>query len=1199
MTEVISIDEFRLTSPVAERTTLDEETRKRALDIRRSWIVEAPAGSGKTGLLIQRYLKLLGDDSISEPEQVLAITFTVKATSEMRERVIRELERATIERPKFSSPFDQETYALAEKVLKRDAELGWKLLETPARLKIRTIDSVSAEIARLLPILSEGGGRQAPVNDASPMYEEAARRTLMQLGGSDLELDDALRKLLLHRDVSVADCERLLVEMLPLRNQWGELVPLGHELDDTILEKNVRPRLEKTLEDIVCIGLTEFSATIPQDFLERLFALALQFAEIAPYNHPITICVGKIGLPANNASDLQYWQALLHLLVTKENTWRKRFNKRDLHLQITDQQKEALRDLIDEVSGRQDVLDAIERVGELPPASYPEEQWEIAKALFYVLNRALAELQVIFAQRRECDFTELGLLAKTVLERDGGTDELNAALGMKLEHLLVDEVQDTSTSQFHLLELLTEGWDGYSQTVFLVGDPKQSIYLFRQARVEKFVHTMRAGHLGDLPLAPLQITANFRSQRGLVEAFNRYFPLIFPAQRKEPDPGEVPYIAADPVRDASSKAELSFVWHTQVFERLADNEALKRRKRKYSMKQASEIRLLIEQWQARPLPEKRKRRPDGTAEPWKIAVLVRARTLLRDIVTELKTTRPDTQTGEPRQIPFRALNIEELGERQEVLDLLAITRAVLHPADRVAWLAILRAPWCGLSLAQLHLLSGQDDHSFAETTIERAIADRAELLPVEVRHRVDRVRTVMMAADEHAVELTMSQRVEKTWRTLGGDLYLSDMEMANVQRYLELLDEIEQQTGRVDLRLLRKRMSQLYAQAEMTEDAVDLMTIHGSKGLEWDFVIVSGLDKKEQSQRGRLLDWDEIEVEKRTSIMLAPIAGKREESKDLNKWLRRMETKRNAAELKRLFYVACTRAREELHLFASLDQRANGEIRPTPATLLDAAWPAAKEYFTEPGTPSKPARDYVLGIAAGADLNNNPKPPLLHRLPYGLDLEQRFTRGPRLRWDDSSFFKSVPRFERPRGSAQTRALGDVIHTFIDLMTKRIASGMDIYELRFEIASFQSRIGATLRAEGIQPSRVREMTQQVSRALEKMLDDDAGRWLLTARTEALSEFDIVSWQRQRSSFRLDRIFLAGPEPLSQGDEFLWIVDYKTATHGRGDIDEFLQLERTKYAAQLDAYASTFRTSGYELRLALYYPLLQRLIWWLPE
>src|ERR1700743_2040903 len=144
----------------------DWQERERALDVRRSWIVEAPAGSGKTGLLIQRYLKLLADESVEHPEQVLAITFTVKATSEMRERVMAQLESAkrggVLTHP---SEFDRETRSLAEAVLRGGGLFGWNLLDHPRRLRIRTIDSVCGEIARSLPVLSGSGGWQTPVED--------------------------------------------------------------------------------------------------------------------------------------------------------------------------------------------------------------------------------------------------------------------------------------------------------------------------------------------------------------------------------------------------------------------------------------------------------------------------------------------------------------------------------------------------------------------------------------------------------------------------------------------------------------------------------------------------------------------------------------------------------------------------------------------------------------------------------------------------------------------------------------------------------------------------------------------------------------------------------------------------------------------------------------------------------------------------
>ena len=850
---------------------------------------------------------------------------------------------------------------MAQAALDRDRGLNWSLLDQPGRLNVRTIDSICAEIANSLPVLSGSGGHRMPVEDASALYSTAARRTLMQLGGEDAELDGALRTFLLHRDGNLADVERLLATMLRYREQWGDLIPLGrHNLDDAWLDANVLPRLEVALERSICAGLTRLANTFPASLLDRLTRLAAGMAHIEGYgaeDSPISICSGKRASPGETIQHLEHWRALMHLLITLSGqSWRVGFNQNHLGFKIPDVDRSELVSIIGALQGEEGILDCIGEFASLPPAKYPPDQWTVAKALFRILNRTLAELQLAFAERGECDFPELALATRAALRHNDGSRDLEAAFGLRLQHLLVDEMQDTSSSQYELIQTLTRSWDGHSQTVFLVGDPKQSIYMFRQARVERFLRTVRSGHLGDLPLGSLRLAANFRSQTALVRDFNSDFRQIFPSGAKSQHPEDVPFVAASAIRPASRTAAAR-VWHANVLPYQPDTLQTSLDRQRQRRDDAAAIREIVTRWRSKPLPK-------GRCEPWKIAVLVRSRSHLEEITASFK----DASTAAP--IPFRAVKIEALSERPEIQDIYALTRALLHPADRVAWLAALHAPWCGFGLAELHILTGADDPAFAQHTILQLIQDRGHLLDAAACLRLERVWPVLETAASIIGRLPLSQIVERAWRSLGGDAYLGPGESANVRRYLQLLDEIEAQPEAFSLFALGRRLEDLYADTAVLPGAVDLLTIHAAKGLEWDVVFVPSLERVAGNNRGRLLTWLEMDNadDQAAPVLLAPITGKGQPSEDLNKWLNRMYNAREAAERNRLLYVACTRAREELHLFASPTLTSKGEIDRKSGSLLASAWPAAEPFF----------------VAALASQAAPPVPPVVEEpfLPY-------------------------------------------------------------------------------------------------------------------------------------------------------------------------------------------------------------------------
>jgi len=1202
-------------------TTSDAEARTAALDTRASCIVEAPAGSGKTGLLVQRYLKLLGTDTVDQPEEVLAITFTNKATAELRERVLGQLQRATQGAlAEDASSFERETWELAKAALDRSSGLGWGLLERPSRLNIRSIDSVCAEIANSLPLLSGAGAPRQPVEDAEPLYRLAARRTLLELGGEDAALHAALCTVLLHRDGNLSDCETLLADMLRTREQWGELVPLAPKTaDDAELDREVRAKLERSLESVVCAGLSRALRALPAGVLQDLTSLAARLGiepGLEDHPSPIALCSGRHDPPEATAEHLDHWVALIWLVLKADGDWRKRHSRSDMKFEIAKADAARLKELIQNIQS-DELRDALAGVLELPPAKYPDDQWEVAKALFLVLRRALAELRLLFAERGECDFTEIALSAREALHSDEGSSDLALSAGGTLRHMLVDEMQDTSSGQYELLDLLTQSWDGHTQTLFLVGDPKQSIYLFRQARVERFLRTMEDKVLGDIELESLQLTSNFRSQAELVTNFNEIFDALFPRpddRRLLGSEGiDVPFVEAHAVRNRSG--DKGVVWHPELIVKTDPHSD-------HAAREARIIRRIIKERLAMPLPHGRD--TDQQRKPWRIAVLARAKNHLSVVIEEFKKDYGDGP------IPYRAIDLDPLDELPEVLDALALTRALLHPSDRIAWLAVLHAPWCGLGLSDLLALTGEGEEADPGASIAHLVQTRRAFVSKEGQRLLDRAWPLLETAVATLGRTSLATHMERTWRSLGGDLALSPGRRKNVQRYLDVLRDIETRSDRIDLSVLKGRLNKLYAEPASGSIVdgrlpVELLTIHKAKGLEWDVVLVPGLERGGGQSRNVLLNWLEFDgatdTKASASVVLAPIGQKGTQKDRLSSWLSGIRAKREAAESKRVFYVAATRAREELHLFGAGSLTTKGQLAlPRHDSLLRACWPAAARHFepllgTEAPALERQLTDSLnqvvdedLALAAAAegvasDLDKGVA-PTIERLPLSFDPAARFLSAEerRLPYPAASGLRHTVSFDRPDGSFAVRAFGNVVHRYLQVLAERLERGATFDELVGELPSWASRLTASLRGEGLPPVLVAREAVRAQKALALTLSDPVGRWILSPQASAASEHALTLGALGARGLRIDRMFLSGAQPLLAGTSHIWIVDFKTTLQGSRSDEEFEATEITKYRAQMEAYASLRRAlpdGDLPIQLGLFYPLVPRLLYWSSE
>jgi ATP-dependent helicase/nuclease subunit A len=1089
----------------------DLAARRRALDPARSFIVQAPAGSGKTELLIQRYLLLLAH--VDEPEEIVAVTFTRKAAGEMRGRVLAALADAIAGTPPRSE-HEKATRDLAAAALARDATAGWNVSENPARLRIQTIDSLCASLTRQMPMLSRFGSQPESTEDADALYLEAARATVERVEDEGAIARDAER-LLAHLDNDVGRVESLLVDMLKRRDHWLRHVH-GRE----------REELEAALRNT------------RRDALERVRAF-LPLPMRAEWNALADYVCGNLqrGEFADGAED---WAVLARACLTAENNWRSRLTNREGFPagKAAQPWKERAAALFELLRPHDEFCAALADMRQLPPERYSDEQWEVLEAILRLLPDAVAQLKVVFQAHGQVDFTEVAQGASAALGAAESPSDLALALDYRIRHLLVDEFQDTSISQFELVAKLTAGWEaGDGRTVFAVGDPMQSIYRFREAEVGLFLRARAAGIAG-VELEPVSLSANFRSQAGIVDWVNATFARVMP-RREDIATGSVPYTVSAETRTALPDAAV--VVHP-FFNGDAAGEAAK-------------VAELVAQ----------ARRENANA---KIAILVRTRGHLREIVPQLQ------ENG----LRFRAIEIEELGHRPVVQDLLALTRALSHSADRLAWLAALRAPWCGLTLADLHALAGGD----AVRTVWELMNDgtRVAALSVDGRTRLERVRAVLQACSGGRCRGTLRERVAGAWFALSGPACVEDTtDLEDAEIFFDHLESHEESGEIADPAAFEEGLADLYALPDVqADDRLQVMTIHKAKGLEFDTVIVPGLGRLPRADDARLFLWMEQPREGGDDLLLAPIQETGAEDDPIYRWLRKLEAEKERLEFGRVLYVAATRARERLHLLGDVrlvaDEDGAMNIKaPGKRTLLGQLWPVVEPVFRDAA-----ARRPTVAAEGGAA--DNAIDQSLRRIVSGW---QAPVAPPRVRWappPDSARARDELEFSWVGETA--RHVGSVVHRWLQRIAEDGLAGWDAKRIGGLRRTFEDELVAC----GLPAGDVADAAARVAATLQQTLADERGRWLLDAHEDAQSELRLTGMSKDGiTNVVVDRTFVD-----DQGTR--WIVDYKTGGHEGGDIETFFDREEARYRPQLERYAAFLKArDGRSVKLGLYFPLLK--------
>ena len=1054
----------------------DQKQRDQSLNISDSFIVQAPAGSGKTELITQRYLKLLGTADV--PENILVMTFTNRAVDELKHRIISSLNRARLHPPE--EPHKLKTFDLASKVLEQSNLKEWDLLNHPSRIKIITIDSLSSLIVSRYPSIDQLIPPQTMINtyEYEQIYQEAAENTLLLI--EEDEYQASISSVLLYLDNHVDRFYRLIVQMLSKREQWLPKLYIKGALDISLLEVLAQELIVEYLETL----RNAASEILGKSFFNLL--------EINTRDD-----ISKINkLPGTTIEDLEDWQTISELLLTKSTgNWRKKIDANIGFPAELKEEKMVFKEILVGLDSEDEFKKILNNLANLPSAYFPESTSKEINDIAQVLKLSVAELKMIFKEKGLQDFSEVGMQAINALDSREEVSDIALLLDYQIKHLLIDEFQDTSYSQLSLIEKLVDGWQkGDGKSIFFVGDPMQSIYKFRESQVGIFLEIMKSG-IGSLKINSLTLNSNFRSNKSIVEKNNKIFSQIFPNQDNL-------LLGAIHYSESNSASQVEQDDAVTFYPFSADQD----------FEEAEMVVKII-------------KNSISNNPNHEIAVLVRSRSHLKAITLLLQDS----------SINFEALKTEPLRSNLFTRDLLSLTRALLSLADRLAWLSLLRAPWCGLKLEDLLAFGESTDKTiFSQLIDDGIVQDLSEDGAVRSRH--------LFLATEEAIysegKFSFVERFSYSLSQLCNEIELNEQEKSIRSQFLSLLNHCELNQS-LDIKTIELMVKDLYAPSQHA--SVKLMTIHQAKGLEFDTVIIPGLGKKGKSDTLPLMQIQEFSNK---NILLAPIKSSYEDSESKTYlYLQYLQKQQTHFELMRVLYVAMSRAKHKIHLL--------GGISKTGKAVSGSLLSFLSDYFQK-SIDDIPIQDSTVPVETSL--------PIFQR---NKTLSALTNRG----INDAMQSKNMP---SNIDLIYQSALGSIVHYFLE---------HNLFEPSIE------SIEARFREFGLPPKLIQSYSKTASLLLLNTRRDKDFEWLFKYRNSTEVE---AEYSNSTRTVIIDRLFVE--------DATLWIIDFKTASLNEGEsMSSFIERQKLSHQKQIKTYQEVLE-DFFKLpsKVALYCPAVSQLI-----
>ncbi len=1118
----------------------DLSIRQEALSPEASFHVESPAGAGKTSLLTARFIHLLAQ--VNHPREILALTFTNKAAHEMQERIQTILLQAERETAPGSAWMD-DLFAVARKALKKH-RAHQHLIRASDGLQITTFHSFCNQIIKQAPVEAQVPLEAAILaeEEQDELIRESLRRTqqlLMALPPLNPNRK-ALEKILLYFNNNWQALASDLAQLTAQRDLLSDLLKVvkGHP-DPARLDLLLRDRLGF----LIGRHLQALKGYLESTDLGRHWSLF--------YDHLVLKGVAAAGqmtgvLPGSGWEDLPAWQVIAELSTTKSGTARKQFGPKNGF--YSGFKNTPWADYLESLT--QPVLERLHKIKSFPLPDTSPVDVGLLFDLILLVSQVVDHYRGLCRKQGVIDFVELEQAALRVLGSDETPTDLQLILDQRLSHILVDEFQDTSLNQWLLIQYLCAGWNpGDGRTLFIVGDPKQSIYGFRKAEVSLFMKARNGLPLpgqGLLPLKPLYISTNFRSRKNLIDFTNDLFSKTIMTQPNlEAD--EVPFLKAQPAPEILTRdpGTIKLTLFTQE-------------------EDSSESRLKEADWLAGTVSRTVRDPRSGS-----IGILLFARTHLPFYLKALYEQGLQVQVRE-------GLNLEA---RPEVQDLLALTRSLVRPQDDLAWASLVRSAWCWIGLADLLLISQIPMTSMAEKILAFSQMPQA-------RESVKNLGQVLGSYQNQVGRLPMHRLVQKIWEELSGPRLVAERYglagVRNCRQFLHLLFLAEKGLPEETLSHLELLLASAYAPPDplASRSPVTIMTVHHAKGLEFDTVFLPHLDRNplEGSQRSDLPYLIERLPGEREEHLIALKPDRRTQNDPgVLGLLKNLKKERALGEAKRLYYVALTRAKKNLFLSGLYSREEEKEKAPKHSLLEYLLNHPGKENFLEirydPQRPEKAkepiqplSREEILSLPFESE-------PIPYRmiLPSGLHEEDLFPEEA----DRTADFLQEE-FQGPYGMAR----GTVIHRILEHlgMGKGLPTGKALVR--------------ALTAEGIDLEMSQAMAGPILEEISNCQQEPFCANIL--RTD--HPFSACEWaledQVEEHTLRsgvIDRIIFNGRE--------WFLVDYKTTPLPEGMVVEtFLQEQDVLYRKQLLAYremlAHARSLDPSLIRLFLYFTAIQK-------